>query len=296
VTTSSLSIVIACEGASENLLSIIDALSAASDRNVDVTICSTNREDANLVPPEDAWSFHLSRGGSRIPHMWRDGILMAKGDWVATLTAHCVPNRDWLDRALNATNAEDEVAGIGGAILLPDNASRVTRAMHLLRYLAYTPETHGTKLEPAADNAVYRRRLILDEGSLLDAGFWEPEFHAKFRSRGFVTTYDATLQVQHLNRYTVREFCSQRIEHGSAFGRSRMRGKSRPKKLFYLLVSPLLPVLFFSKILGSAKRRGMLSRTWLTPIPWLMLYLSAWGMGEALGYWSSLHDTDESTD
>jgi hypothetical protein len=285
-----LSVVIAVQRAEENLPDIVAALTPDAHPDVEFIFCHA------ATPPEgrrnaagDGNVVDLYGGADAlIPHLWRDGIRAATGTWVATTTAHCIPAPDWVARL--QAHVDDPAAAIGG-VLVNDAAARpVAWAIYLLRYTAFaTPQAAGVVTEVAADNALYRRSLIVEHQDLLAGGFWEPGFHARFRAAGHVLRLDPALMVTHRNRYRAGEFFRQRLAHGRQFGLARAGAWPRVQRFAMLLASPLLPLVFLRKIVRAARRHPVCSRHVLPAAGWLLFFASAWGIGEAMGYWTGSH-------
>jgi hypothetical protein len=158
-------------------------------------------------------------------------------------------------------------------------------AVYLLRYISFAPPQQARQVaEIAADNAVYRRGEILQHEDLLENGFWEPSFHARFRAEGLPLALDPALRVVHRNLYTARAFMGQRWKHGLEFGLARARASGPARRFLLAALSPLIPAVFFAKlcrrILGKQSTRGSFVRA----LPWLVLFMLSWNGGEILGY------------
>ena len=94
--------------------------------------------------------------------------------------------------------------------------------MQRLAYISIAPPQTARQVEEiAADNAVYRRSDILQHQDLLQKGYWEPSFHARFRAAGWSLALEPRLRVVHRNRYNARQFLGQRFAHGREFGHAR---------------------------------------------------------------------------
>jgi hypothetical protein len=55
-----------------------------------------------------------------------------------------------------------------------------------------------------------------------------------------------------------------------------------------IALSPVLPIIFLRKIIGSVLQNGRYNRHLISALPWLFLFLAGWGIGEALGYLTAL--------
>lgn len=280
-----LSVVIAVQYAQQNLAEILRKLDPSSHQDVEFLFCHT---DADSDTTEQVNGYQNIRtlsasSGSLIPHLWRDGIMAAQAEKVALGTAHCIPAADWVDQLL-ATDMTSTPA-IGGVIENDGSSGARDWAVHLLRYISFSPPQEKRQvIEIAADNAVYRRKDIMQHTDLMEKGFWEPSFHARFRRAGLSLELDPAIKVVHRNRYSSGEFFRQRLAHGKEFGLARAREISTAKRLLLIVLSPLLPVLFLKKIVGAVMRHGQYKSKLITAFPWLVLFLFAWGLGEALGY------------
>ena len=285
----SLSVVIAVQMAQQNLPEIMQRLACERRPDVEFLVCHTdadpdvprllaNRENIRVLP---------GAPGSLIPHLWRDGILVARGATVAVTTAHCIPDENWLQCLLHADMSN--VVGIGGVLENHPDSTAKDWAIFLQRYLPFAPpQATRTVEEIAADNAVYRRADILQHRDLLEQGFWEPSFHARFRAAGLSLALEPRLRVIHRNRYRAWQFFGQRFAHGREFGLARAIRLPPSKRVLLIALSPLLPLVFLRKIVVAAKRHSQYRRQLLRALPWMLFFLLGWGLGEARGYVDSL--------
>lgn len=280
-----LSVVVAVQHAEQNLSDILVRLDPASHPGVEFIFCATASDPNTLneVTGHRNVSVIFSPVGGLIPMLWKEGILAANADRIALTTAHCIPAREWVTGLLaidmSATPA------VGGLITNDSAANARSWAIYLLRYIAFSPPLTAAKVtDIAADNALYRREEILQNSDLLEDGFWEPSFHKRYRQAGLSLILDPGLRVIHKNCYTTRQFFHQRLAHGKAFGMERCEDISETKRRILILLSPLLPFVFLSRIgLRVLKNRQYLGK-FIISLPWLMIFLTAWGVGEANGY------------
>src|SRR6516225_7705557 len=283
-----LSIVVGVQHAQDNVVEILGALAPGLHPQVELLFCYTAADPGvpALVAAQPQVRVVRGPAGSLIPHLWRDGIMAARGERVATITAHCVPTADWVDRLIAA---DIDNTAVGGVIENDANADAKARAVFLLRYAAFAPpETKRYVPDLAADNAVYRRSDLLRHEDLLRLGFWEPSFHSRFRAEGIRLLLDPALRIIHRNCYTAREFVAQRFAHGKEFGLSRGRGRSLARRLLLIFLAPgIFPVLMYRRVTGSRQKpelRKQLKGAWV----WLAIFTLAWAAGETCGYFTSL--------
>jgi len=284
-----LSIIVAVQHSQDNLPAILDALQPAAHSDVEFIVCHTPADPdvPTLIGNKGRVTVVCSPEGSLIPHLWRDGILAAKGERVGTTTAQCIPAADWVDALLAADlNA---VAVVAGTIENDSHADAKGRAILLQRYAAFAPpqERHEIR-DPAADNALYRRSALMRHRDLLERGFWEPSFHARFRAESLHLALDPNLRVIHRNRYTACQYMAQRLAHGREFGFTRASGRPFPYRVLLALLAPAVLPLMLGRILGRALGNPTLRRQPAGVWVWLPLFVLAWVAGEASGYLAGL--------
>jgi hypothetical protein len=274
-----LSIVIAVKDSEANLPAIFSRLAAKMDE-IEVVLAVAG--SAPLAAPK---AVHIVRSDADalIPHLWRDGIRAARGDAVALTTASCIPAPDWVDVLQSFDLAHGPA--IGGVLDNDPGASASNWAIYFLRYSAYLPSRIADTVDDlAADNALYRREAILAHCALLDGGFWEPEFHARFRAAGAVLRLEPDLRVVHHGVDPPGRFVSHRYRHGRQFGRDRVRNRGRLAALAYLAATPFVPLLTAARILSRVAPQPRYRLGLLRALPWLCVFIGAWSLGEGRGY------------
>lgn len=280
-----LSVIIGVQSAEDNLDAILTNLKPIAYPDVEFIFCATaaDSKTKNIISVFDNCCFLACVDGRLIPEMWADGIEIANSEKVALSTAHCIPTVDWVDKLLVTSMAN--YPGVGGVIDNDATSNGKGWAIFFLRYIRYAPPQENREINDiAADNAVYRRADILEHPDLLEKGFWEPSFHSRFRQKGMSLYLSADLIVTHRNCYTAREFFKQRFEHAIEFGVARVAEISTIKRLLLIILSPVLPLLFLKKIIGSVRQHGRYKSKIPKALPWLLFFLLAWGLGEARGY------------
>jgi hypothetical protein len=284
-----LSIIIGIEHAEDNLPDIVRALNPKAHPLVEFLFCHAlaTSEALALVGEEPGMRVLRSAPDSRIPHLWRDGMFAARGERVATTTAHCIPTVGWVEELMDIHL--DQTAAVGGTIENDPQADAKSRAIFLLRYASFAPPQAEREVhELAADNALYRRSDLARHRDLLARGFWEPSFHRRLRAEGLRLSLDPELRVVHRNRYSARQFMRQRFAHGREFGLTRVSGWSFSRRLAMLLLTPALFPLMLARILRRALGKPTLRTKLATVWFWLPMFLLAWIAGEGCGYWKGL--------
>jgi hypothetical protein len=285
-----LSIIVGVQHAQKNVAEIVRAVAPTLHPQVELLLCHTAADPdvSALVGSQNQIRLISGPAGSLIPHLWRDGILAARGERVATTTAHCIPTQGWVE-ALIAADLKN--AAYGGIIENDPNADAKARAIFLLRYSAFAPpETKRDVRELAADNALYRRSDLLRHKDLLQLGFWEPSFHGRFHAEGIRLILDPTLRVTHRNRYSAHEFIAQRFAHGREFGLARARMQSFLRSLLLILLAPCIFVVLITRIVSASRQKSELRKQLKGAGIWLAVFTLAWTVGEIFGYVTTIRD------
>lgn len=224
-----------------------------------------------------------SRPSALIPHLWEEGIRQSRGRIVAITTAHCVPREDWVDHILRA-HAGEHVA-VGGAIENDRRAGPVDWAVYFCRYTPFMlPFAEGPVPEIPGDNASYRRTWLDRCDATWRNGFWEPDVHAELKKAGARLWLTPSIVVYHKRSFGLRGFVRQRFHHGMHFGGARARRLSLPKRLLYAALSPAIPVVLVVRIVKRVAARRRHAGALLGSLPFLVLFLLAWTLGELIGY------------
>jgi hypothetical protein len=282
-----LSVVVAVKGAPAALPAAVDALGVAMRPEVEVIFAVAGRVPEALRDLRPGWRVIDAAPESLVPHLWRDGLAVARAPRVAFTNSQFAPPPGWIEALLEANL--DRWAAIGGPIGMAEGADGAAWAVYFLRYSAFAPPLEpGEVREVAADNAVYRRAALTAHPDLLAEGFWEPAFHARFRADGLGLALDPRLVSTFMGGEPPAGFMRHRFAHGRAYGLDRARGRSLTRRLALAAASPAVPAVLLWRIVRRARR----DRTYAAPLarafPWLVAFACAWASGEARGYLDAL--------
>ncbi len=280
------SVVVAVKGSPRNLSRILDALSLAQAHETELVFAIAGETPSLLARPPSGAKIVSLPEETLVPLLWRDGIRAASARRVALLTSECVPASDWL--ALVVETDVARWAGIGGTLVNDEASDARNWAVYLLRYLRFAPPSPRRVVDDiAADNAVYDRLAILDHPGLLDGGFWEPSFHARFLASGREMLFDPQLRVTHSGTNEALPFMRHRYAHGHQYGRARAEGVGTGKNIALLIASPFLPFLMLYRIFTRAAKSDLLASMAKSSL-YLLLFVLAWAAGECSGYFAAL--------
>jgi hypothetical protein len=173
---------------------------------------------------------------------------------------------------------------VGGALDNEPRADALGWAVYILRYARFTPPFAERETpDLPGDNVVYDRRALLKHAEAFSDGFWEPEIHALLVQEGKRLLLTPALLSVHVNGYAALSFAQQRLRHGTRFGFERAQRMSAPRRLAQLTLAPLVPAVFGAKVLREALKRPALRAHVPSALPYLLLFVNAWALGELGG-------------
>ena len=107
------------------------------------------------------------------------------------------------------------------------------------------------------------------------------------RRAGFQLLLTPAIGIYHHKSFSFSGFMKQRFLHGRRFGMDRAKHISKLRRLSYIFLSPLIPVVLLRRI-GChvfAKRKHV--REFFLSLPVLVLFVFSWSVGELSGYVST---------
>jgi GT2 family glycosyltransferase len=222
------------------------------------------------------------RVGASIPELRAAGMMAATGDIVMLTEDHCVAGPRWVEELCFGVDQIADVAG-GGM----DNAQR-TRAIDWAAYFseyglyATTRSDTNGDMQLTAANVAYRRSIVDDVIAWASAGEWENVAHQRLRAQGSSLHFVNSAPVYQNKSYQFWEFCRDRYEHGLSYSRSRLVEEPHSRRWLLMVVTPLLPFLILSRVARAAAPTRW--RAFVRALPATLAFVTAWSIGEAMGY------------
>ena len=222
-----------------------------------------------------------------VPERWGLGVAVSRAPVFGCLTSELFVRPDWARTLIGALN--QGAAGAAGTIAIVPHAGMVAAAVYLVRFNAFLPRrdpgAESTGNIPG-DAAAYRRDAVLAYPELLAEGFWEAEFHRRFRADGIgMTMFNQPLAAFN-SAITLRSAMTVRARHGHGFGVTRVT-RYRESALRLLLAAPAVPLVLFARLLQRAARSSGAFVLAVRSFPALILLCGAWAWGEATGAWAA---------
>lgn len=217
-----------------------------------------------------------------VPELRAAGIFASTSVYVALIEDHCNVREGWAERIVDAHEAGRSV--VGGSIR--NSPFRRVRdwAAFFCEYSRYMePAPAGEVDDLPGMNVSYDRRALEAIDDLLRAGRWESWLHARLLDRGFVLWCEPEAVLDHAKDFGFREFLSQRYHYSRSYAGMR-NPELGAKRLLYALGSPLIPPLMYARIARNVLARRRHRRELALATPLILLYMTVWAGGEAIGY------------
>lgn len=283
-----ISVVIGAQDAHDTITACLEALlSQINKHSIEIIVVDGSTDGtADLIAAQFPQVILIRSLDQRlVPQLWGVGIQQAKAAIVAITTAHCIPSEHWISNILNAANTELQFAGYGGAVLPPSNGSPKDWAVYFSRYSAFMPPVaQGTAAEIAGDNAAYRKAALDKHWKQPEQGFWETLFHHELRQNGETLCLSPAIEVRLGNKNHSWHFLQARFRHGYHYGSTRPETSAVGRLIRIVAAPALMPFLVLRIGLRVAKQHPNWLPIYLLSLPWLVMFLSAWSLGEVNGY------------
>ena len=113
-------------------------------------------------------------------------------------------------------------------------------------------------------------------------GSWENVIHDRLHAAGHGFKLVPGARVKQNLTYRLAAFCRDRYEHGRAYAATRASGMPAWKRIALLAATPLLPLILAGRVWRTVEpaERRYLPRG----LAAMLVFLSAWALGEAAGY------------
>jgi glycosyltransferase involved in cell wall biosynthesis len=283
-----LSIVIGAQNVRSTITPCLQSLlSQVGDQSIEIIVVDDSSDGTTEIVASQFPTAILMRSQQQqlIPHLWGIGIKQATAPIIAITTAHCIPAPNWINNILATTDSENTAAGWGGVILPPSNLSPRDWAVYFSRYSAFMPPVNaGTVTEIAGDNAIYRKVALDLCWKQPQQGFWETLFHHELRQHGKTLYLAPTVEVCLGETQNSWDFCQSRLRHGYHYGSTRPETTWLMRLIRIGAAPMLMPFLVLRIGQRIVQHRPDWLPIYLLALPWLVIFLSAWSLGEVQGY------------
>lgn len=214
------------------------------------------------------------------------GISEAKGEIIAFIDADCQAEKNWIEEIFKAH--ESSYPAIGGAIANANPESYVGWAAYFCEFSQWMPGTTPEWMDDIAEANMSYKRMVFDKyGSYIEGTYCsDTDLHWRLGKDGHRLRFIPSILVSHSNIDRLERFLKHEFFHGRCYAQVRVHGKgfSRLKRLIYVVLSPLIPLKLFLKVvfINSANRIYFIQL--IKSLPLLALGLICWSLGEVVGY------------
>lgn len=214
---------------------------------------------------------------------WAYGVRAAAAPLFACLTTELMVAPTWATALIAAMT--DDVVGASGALALAGHGSNVEAAVYLTRFNAFLPgpsTVFRVVHNIPGDGAMYRSHSVRALPNLLDEGFWEADFHHRFRKLGLSLRYTDAALVGFQSRVSLRHALVVRFRHGRGFGVTRVT-KHRQHPARVVAAVPFVPFVLLGRLLSRVRKSPDARANVARGFPVAVALAVAWAVGEGMG-------------
>ena len=284
-----LSVVISCFNAEETIHSCLDSLrSQETDERFEVIVVDSSADSTgDLVEAEypettlHRFPYRKFCGDAR-----NVGVSVARGEIIALTDADCVASKTWVGDILKAHRSPH--LAIGGAIGNAEPSCLVGWAAYFCEFSRWMPGSEPRWLDDIAGaNMSYKKKAFDAYGPFIEGTYCsDSEFHWRLGRHGHLLWFLPEITVSHRSIDDPMEFVRHEVEHGACFARVRIQSErfSRPRRLVYALLSPLIPIRILAKLAWYNVRNRIYLTRFLKALPLVVVGVAAWSAGELVSY------------
>jgi hypothetical protein len=226
--------------------------------------------------------------GSREHHdeLRARGLEAARGQIIALLEDHARPDAHWSTSVVKAhQNRYAAYAGVGGAI---ENGVEHTLnwAVYFCDFGKYeNPVSDGDSLFASDANVSYKRAALESIKPVWQEVFHETAVNWALTSRGakLALSPDAVVY-QNRTGLNFHSALKERFIWGRSYAAARSRSAADSKRLLYVVLSPLLPLILLARMTTNALRKGRNVNAFFKAFPLTAILTVCWSLGELVGY------------
>ena len=219
--------------------------------------------------------------GSGVPRLRRLGLDRARGEIVVLTEDSCVFGPAWVTSWRSAFD-DPRVAAATGPVAPAMGDRLIDWAVFFFEYALFLkPSSPPTRL--AGNNFAVRRSLA----SQLDPdAIEESDVQAFIENSGDLVAGANNCLACHVRQYSLREAIADRLRFGRAYGRLRAETMARPRRGLGLVAGPLIWLVQLARMVPTLIRSSRHLGRFIEALPILAGLVTAWSVGEWLGWMS----------
>jgi len=211
---------------------------------------------------------------------------MARGRLIALTEDHATVSPQWIQALIAAHRGGHRI--IGGPIDNGLDQSVFDWALYFAEYGNFMPPLREGRVALVSGvNAAYDRELLMGCEEIWANGLYENMVHDALRDKGHDFYLVTNAWVRSHLKMSFSEATKHLFSGGRHFGRHRCDRSNSPRRLFWGLAAPLVPLVLIQRIIRHVvghrpDRLGLVVKA----LPYLVCLIGAWSLGEVLSYWS----------
>jgi hypothetical protein len=211
------------------------------------------------------------------------GVRAARGKRLVLTEDSCIASPGWLT-AIAAVSSVGRGA-VGGVVEAMPQVSSAMWAFCYVDFFKYMrPAAEGPAHTLSVCNVAYSRADLVALEGAWSKGFVETEMHNMLQEKIGPLWFCPDAEVRVRRDVTFGDAVYERYAFGRLFGSTRVAQSPMKRRLWFAAVSPVLPLLLMSRMLGKARTDAGLMKRFTASLPALSAMTLAWSWGEWLGY------------
>jgi GT2 family glycosyltransferase len=214
------------------------------------------------------------------------GIAASTGAIIAFTDADCLVPENWIDEIARAHQEDYPV--IGGAV---DNANpecAIGWAYYFTEFNHWLPHIPAGYTFEIPGCCFTMKRWVYEKYGPFIVGTYcsDSAFQWRLLQDGRKPYFNPRIKVYHRNPDSLRDLLGHEPFHGKCYANVRVTEQRLPVgRIFcYLIGSPILPFLLFTRILMKVTKNRSYVAKFMQSMPWVFCGTTAWSFGEFQGY------------
>jgi len=278
-----LSIIVA---AWNGVLYLRECLSSLENQVENVEVIVVSNFESGISESETRFPFagHIFLSAeATVPQLRTRGIAESSGEIIALAEDFCTFDAEWCREIIKAHDSDYKI--IGGAVENKSVENALDWAVYFCDYGKYMPPNRaGISDTLSGMNVSYKKKILEQIRGNYREGFYETFVNKELKQRGHELYLAPSAIVFHNKNYDFKKTVLEFYHQARSFAAQRVAGFTPLKKLFFILVSLILPVLLPVRVILQTINKKRRFKELIMSLPFLIILTSVWAFGEFSGY------------
>ena len=226
-----------------------------------------------------------------VPQLRAHGLAAASGTIVAFIEDHCVCAAGWREAIVRAHELSFE--GVGGPVDCAPGGHPLDWAVYFYDYARFAPPMQSGAIHALSGaNGSYKKAFLDQFDFALAEGMFEVVLEQEARRRGLAMYLASEAIVIHGKHQVPGQAIRLAYALARGYAARRLLGASALRRVAFASATALLPPLLAARIVGATLRTRRHFFKLALALPWLLVLLCSWSLGELTGYMSGGGDSD----